>query len=143
MLPVIAGQMALQYLQQQNANKEAKRQARANIYQQNANQLGAPSTAGVQAARVNRQARTANSNMLGDMAGRAMVGALSSGGGAPEAKEPGALAQDYLNNPVAPGNAGYAGRKVSGPGAPSGTPAEVQMPALPEVPDYRLQNPWE
>ena len=109
MLPLaMAGQAALDYMRQNEQNRQNKRQARASIYQQSASALGAP-TYNVQAARVNDQNNRAMQNTMGNAATRlaSYLGGLS--GGAQAATDP--LAQDYQNNPQVP----YAGSQINPP----------------------------
>ena len=118
MLPAFLGMAALDYMKQQTANREKKKQAQAGILQSSAASMGAP-TYNVQAARTLRDSRHANRELAGEAASNALSSYLGGmGGGAGDtAGQPDALAQDYQNNPAAPGS-GYAGASLMPPKRP-------------------------
>lgn len=140
MVPALmAGQMALDYMENARAKRERKKQAAAGILQSNAASLKAP-TYGVQAAQAQHQNRLGDQNLARQSAGRlaGYLSSLGSGGAAGAPVDP--LAQDYENNPQ------YVGSKVSGPGTPNGGPAAPGPAADMMIPEYqlpRLKNPWE
>ena len=120
----------MDYMNQQKANRERKRQARASIYQQAAGSLRAP-TYNVQAARVNHANAQANQNFAGDAAMRLGSYFANMGGGGE--KQPDWLAQDYQNNPQ------FAGKQM-GRAAP---PPEQQRPGASSAGDWTGEKTGE
>lgn len=120
MLGAMLGGLALDYMKQQTANRERKRQAAAGMLQSDASHYGAP-TYNVQAARTLRDNRLANQQLFQGLADRGARSAMA-GAFAPSAEEqvPGQAAQQYVDAQK------YAGSKMGQGPSDGGYPAHLR-----------------
>ena len=162
--PLLAAQAVKMWMDDKEAEKaqaQQRREAAMGIAQQNAARLGAPSTAGLTAARtMSRQDAQDAARQRQNVASVASF-AGSQFGGADDAAGEDAIGQDYENNPQGPGAQEYIGAQM-GPSTssvydaadsaladygrgPMDRPTDLNRPMPPRAraSDTELLDPWD